>query len=153
MYKRQPPEQSYIRGLINVLIGIRGHVSELTVTPTLASFIVSHGSRFDFSHGFAPLLLSQMMAFLNGEDIQYTLHRKSRDGIYWKDIRCNDYLYRSDELENFCFYEFTMLFESCSNSTKKKRKIEESTEDNSEDVDIRCDKMFKFLDDHPGVKF
>ena len=73
-----------------------------------ASLVMTGGDRFIFSHYFAELLLGQMEAVLQGEDVSF-ICRKCKDrnnkNVQWPDILANDYLYRPDIFNPLCFAE------------------------------------------------
>jgi hypothetical protein len=51
-------------GLRRLLSGINAHISSCVIITTMAWYLVVHNSRFQFSHDFKPLLLSQLEAWL-----------------------------------------------------------------------------------------
>jgi len=53
-------------GLRRLLSGINAHLSSCVVSATMAWYLVTHGSRFHYSHQFKPLLLSQYEAWFEG---------------------------------------------------------------------------------------
>ena len=67
----QDPQDSFTSGLSVLLSGIRAATSRHVVSATMAHLIVSlDGTRFEFSHKFGHLLISQLEATLNGERAQ-----------------------------------------------------------------------------------
>ena len=73
----------------------------------MAHHIITTGSRFMFSHETKPLLLAQMEDYLHGKNISFTLRStKGENKKLWADSQVNDIIFRPDELENTCYYEF-----------------------------------------------
>ena len=151
------PERDYVRGLVNLLQGINGHVHEVTLSPTLASYIISNGSRFHFSHEFVDIFLNQVHDYLQGKDITYTLRKvptissdeddteEDIPSLYWKYTQCLDYIYRNQALQHICYYDFMMTYILI-------RKPRSGSQ--IESVNIDGTPKYYLLDDrHPGSKY
>ena len=161
-------------GLRNLLCGINSHISSCVVSATMAWYLVTHGSRFHFTHDFKPLLLSQFEAWFHGKSftrrIRYKKVRKRRsnddpttvpqqcpgtptlheeDADVWLDSSINDYLYRPSEVDinfdNMCVWEYVSKFDLMSQRPK-------NFMDNSDTHDIDQTK-FCFQRHHPGYEF
>ena len=65
-----------------------------------------------FSHETKPLLLAQMEDFLHGKNISFTLRStKGHKKKLWPDSQVYDMIYRPDNLDNVCYYEFVEKYE------------------------------------------
>ena len=70
------------------------------------SLVMTGEDRFIFSHHFAELLLDQMEAALQGEDVSFICRKckdKNNKNVQWPDVSANDYLYRLAILNPLCF--------------------------------------------------
>jgi hypothetical protein len=56
--------------------------------------LVMHASRFRFSHDFVPILLSQMIDWLDKKPIGFKWRRNSITGEGWLHSSLMDYLFR-----------------------------------------------------------
>ena len=67
----------FVEGLCRLLSdGITAHLSSIVVSAPLAHVLIVKGSRFQFSHDFGNLLLTQIIDYLDGEkEISYYLRR------------------------------------------------------------------------------
>jgi hypothetical protein len=63
------PEPNFKVGLGHVLSGVLAHLSSTVLSATMAWHLVIKDSRFQFSHDFSHILLSQFESWLLGEDI------------------------------------------------------------------------------------
>jgi len=63
------PEPNFKVGLGHVLSGILAYLSSTVLSATMAWHLVIKDSRFQFSHDFSHILLSQFESWLLGEDI------------------------------------------------------------------------------------
>jgi hypothetical protein len=84
--------------------------------------LIMHASRFRFSHDFVPILLSQMIDWLDNKPIGFQWRRNSITGEGWLHSRLMDYLFRptGDGFEKISYYSFSMEFELVLKSTRKK---------------------------------
>jgi hypothetical protein len=65
-------------GLRRLLSGINAHLSSCVVSATMAWYLVTHGTRFHFSHEFKPLLLSQLESWYEGKGYSRRIRKKKR---------------------------------------------------------------------------
>ena len=81
------------------------------------------GEQFVYSHGFTPLLISQLEDCLEGKEMfcKLRVNKEEKTGKLelWPDSSANDYLSRSRLLENYCAYEMAMDFENKYNTYKE----------------------------------
>ena len=94
----------FVEGLCRLLSGITAHLSSTVVSAPLAHVLIVKGSRFQFSHEFGNLLLTQIIDYLDGEnEISYYLRRgynNSGKEIQWPEMFAENYILRPTELEN-----------------------------------------------------
>jgi hypothetical protein len=158
---RTASEPSYGKGLGHVLSGICAHLSSSVISATMAWQLIMHASRFRFSHDFVPILLSQMIDWLDNKPIGFQWRRNSITGEGWLHSRLMDYLFRptGDGFEKISYYSFSMEFELVLKSTLKKRREQARDEENEEyqeeegEMDPYDLVDWDFLDDHPGQKY
>ncbi len=80
---------------------------------TMAHLIsCNSGSRFVFSHEFSDLLVGQMEATLDGQDINVRIRTNKVPGCelkFWPDSLADDYIHRplQKEFEDMWFYDMT----------------------------------------------
>ncbi len=65
-------------GLRRLLSGINAHLSSCVVSATMAWYLVTHGTRFHFSHEFKPLLLTQLEAWYEEKCYSRRIRQKKR---------------------------------------------------------------------------
>ena len=122
----------FSEGLKRILQAIYANISSYIISPTMAHHIITTGSRFMFSHKTKPLLLAQMEDFLNGKNISFTLRStKGEKKRLWADSQVYDIIFRPDELENTCYYEFVEKY-------------------NVQNLPVKSESIFRFQHDHPG---
>ena len=83
------------------------------VNATMAHLLVSFdGSRFQFSHGFGKLLVSQLEATLEGLPVDLRIQTtKGNDKTnLWPDSSSEDYIHRPKLLQDICSYEMAMTY-------------------------------------------
>ena len=147
------PDSCFREGLCRYLIGMSVHLSQDVVSATMAHLIMSKkGSRFSFSHEFQNLMVSQMINHLNGKapgDFVLRRRNKGKEGeLYmWPDNSINDYIYRSSEIEDICFYEFGMKYEKIPFSFDRMKKM------NEQGLPILNDGEMHFEEEHPGRRY
>lgn len=143
--RRQEDGPDFIEGLCCLLSGVTANLSSSVVSAPLGHVLMIKGSRFQFSHEFSPLLLTQIKDVLEGkEHVSYYLRKGYNDKgeqITWPEMFANNYIQRPIELENVSLYEFVQKYKIEYIGNKKKNK--NSNNDN---------RMF-FHEDHPGFKF
>ncbi len=101
----------------------------------------NNGSRFVFSHKFSDLLVGQMEATLEGQDINVCIRTSKVPGgelKFWPDSLADDYIPRpiQKEFEDICFYDMTSQYKKIYKSYKPK-----------------SIQMYEFSESHPGYKF
>jgi hypothetical protein len=62
----------------------------------VAWHLVNKESRFQFSHEFSHILLSQFESWFKDEDIHFRFRRSKNEGTGWEDSNLFQYLYRPD---------------------------------------------------------
>jgi hypothetical protein len=95
-----------------------------------------------FSHEYSDLLVGQMEATLEGQDINVCIRTSKVPGgelKCWQDSLADDYIHRpllQKEFEDICFYDMTSQYKKIYKSYKSK-----------------SIQMYEFSDSHPGYKF
>ncbi len=107
-------ESSFREGLCRVLSVLNAATTRNIISATtMAHLILSNGgSSFVFSHDFSDLLVGQMEATLEGQDINVCIRtNKLHNGqlIFWADSLADDYIHRplGENFEMMSFYEMT----------------------------------------------
>jgi hypothetical protein len=106
-------EPSFGEGLSRVLLGLIAATTRSVISSTMAHLIsCNNGSRFTFLHDFSDLLLGQMEATLEGQDINVCIRTSKVPGgefKCWPDSLDDDYIHRplQEEFENICYYDMT----------------------------------------------
>ena len=150
----QDPQDSFTSGLSVLLSGLRAATSRHVVSATMAHLIVSlDGTRFEFSHKFGHLLISQLEATLNGESTDFRIRSMTIDKqqhIY-HDSTSEDYIYRPRQLEDKCSYYITMWYKK---TTKSPKRIKESLNNPNNQPQGRgnCSDL-EFVEGHSGRHF
>jgi hypothetical protein len=93
-------EPSFVEGLSRVLSGLNAATTRNVISATMAHLIpCNNGSRFVYSHEFLDLLVSQMEATLEGQDITVRIHSSKLEEniITWPESLADDYLHRPIE--------------------------------------------------------
>ncbi len=109
-------ESSFREGLCRVLSGLNAATTRNMIGATMAHLIPSNGgSRFVFSHDFFDLLVGQMEATLEGQDINIRIRTNKLQNeqlISWADSLADDYIHRQlgENFEMMSFYEMTQLY-------------------------------------------
>jgi hypothetical protein len=100
------------------------------------------GSRFVYSHTFSDLLVGQMEATLEGQDINVRIqsNKLKNEIITWPDSLADDDIHHpiDYELDRICFYKMTMRY-------KKEFKAFWNIQG--------CEKKYIFMESHPGHRF
>ena len=112
--RRQENGPDFIEGLCCLLSGVTANLSSFVVSTPLGHVLIVRGSRFQFSHEFSPLLLTQVKDVLEGkEHVSYYL-RKGYNGkgeqITWPEMFASNYIQRPTEIENVSLYEFVRKY-------------------------------------------
>jgi hypothetical protein len=100
-------------GLGHVLSGIIAHLSSPVISAPMAWHLVNKESRFQFSHEFSHILLSQFESWLKDEDIHFHFQRWKNEGTGWVDSNLFQYLYRpdNDQFDTICVWEYFKEYE------------------------------------------
>ena len=169
------------KGLGHFLSAMCASLSQDVVSSTMAHLTVCYdGTRFQFSHDFVNMLVSQMSDVLNGKEGQFRIRsnysKVSQRKVFWPDSTVDDYLHRSDRLEdglsNLCLYQFVSGFKKVCKTfkemnNKKNGILEDEADEMNDDYcsDEECDEVdkigrlelgkgkFPFMDGHPGKEF
>ena len=99
-----------------------GHTSNNVLSATMARKLLSHGSRFTFSHDFLNIPLKHLIDWVNNQDLEFKLKVvKNSDGDYEhvQDMFINNIIYRPLELERIGCYDMITHYE-LKKITKKK---------------------------------
>ena len=135
-------------GLSRMLSSLYGHTSSNVLSATMSRKLLSHGSRFQYSHEFAAIPLKHLLQWLAGDDnLLFKLRRVSHsDGEYGhvQDIYINNMMYRPSELEHVSLYEMVSTYVM---KKMSKKKIE------SEDPIVESNTTFNLLEEHPSHKY
>jgi hypothetical protein len=136
-------EPSFGEGLSRVLSGLNAATTRNVISATMAHLIpCNDGSRFVYSHTFSDLLVGQMEATLEGEDVNVRIRSNKLQNkiITWPDSLADDYIHRPIEYEfdQICFYEMTMCYKK---GFKAFTNIQGGV------------KKYTFMETHPGHKF
>jgi hypothetical protein len=89
-------EPSFGEGLSRVLSGLNAATTRNVISATMAHLIpCNDGSRFVFSHTFSDLLVGQMDATLEGQDINVRIRSNKLQNkiITWPDSLADDYIH------------------------------------------------------------
>ena len=166
----------FSEGLSRILSSMCVNMSKAVYRVTMAHLIVSNeGSRFQFSHKLMYLLVSQMHDKLDDKEVNccirtnYSMLQKHK--VMWPDSSADDYLYRPNESENMCLYEYVSKFKKVCKKFKeiKSENKTASTPDEAQSVDEYdedCDNAseeeeggnmgpnrYYFHEDYPGYEF
>ena len=94
--RRQEDGHDFIEGLCCLLSGVTANLSSSVVSAPLGHVLMIKGSRFQFSHEFSPLLLTQIKDVLEGkEHVSYYLRKGYNDKgeqITWPEMFANNYI-------------------------------------------------------------
>jgi hypothetical protein len=107
-------EPSFGEGLSRVLSGLNAATTRNVISATMAHLILcKNGSHFFYSHDTSDLLVYQMEATLEGQDINVRIRsNKLARRIIWPESLADDtddYIHRpiDKEFEQICFYDMT----------------------------------------------
>ena len=164
---------SFTEGLCRVLSGMNAASSRNVISATMAHLINSNGgSRFIYSTGFADLLIRQMEATIEGEDVNVNVRIRSTvvegEVKTYQDSSADDYIHRPnnrpielgkppDKLNEMCYYEMTMKYKKEFKSKKECKSSVEREEctdgqQDGDEEDTQGDRLY-FTKDHPGSSF
>ena len=165
-------ESDFVEGLCRMLGGMHAATSRYVVSATMAHLLIcQNGTRFKFSHNFSDLLVGQMEAALEGEQVDFRIrvNRHKKKKIAWKDSLSDDYIHRpfgtkhGKNFEDMCSYEMSSRYKkkylTFSQMNKIQKRCDELDSD-EEDVDILSPleskfsgKKYPFKRTHPGSDF
>jgi hypothetical protein len=136
-------------GLGHVLSGIIAHLSSTVINAPMAWHLVIKESKFQFSHEFSHILLSQFENWLKDKDIHFRFQRSKNEGTGWVDSNLFQYLYRPDygQFDTICVWEYFKEYEMrliSTLSSNQKANLENDYEENH---------FFKFKELYPGHQF
>lgn len=137
----------FAEGLKRMLSSLYGHTSNNVLSATMARKLLSHGSRFTFSHDFLNIPLKHLLDWVHDEDLEFKLKVVvNSDGDYEhvQDMFINNIIYRPLELQHICCYDMIANYEL----KKLTRKNIES-----ENIDINSEKTFNLANEHPSHKY
>jgi len=144
----------FVNGLSMVLSAMIANTSRDVVSTPMSHLLVAQkGKRFTFSHEPKNLLVTQLETQLDNDDneVQFTLRRTNRSSeegnvIQWPDSSANDYLHRPVELDDYCAYSYTEIFEKKFFSWKE-------MDNDEEDTAVSKSRGYRFPTEHPGHEF
>lgn len=121
---RRPEDvpQGFTAGLCTLLVALNASTSRYKVSTVMMHRIVCNGgTRFNFSHGFIDLLISQLEAVLENRPVRVRIRTNLLNGKpkLWTDSSADDYLFRPEELDDWCTYEMAMWFKKAYKSFKQ----------------------------------
>ena len=101
-------EPSFGEGLSRVLSGLNAATTRNVISATMAHLIPCNGgSRFVFLHAFSDLLVGQMKATLEGQEINERIrsNKLQKKIIAWPTYLADDYIHRpiDNELDQICW--------------------------------------------------
>ncbi len=153
----------FVEGLSRLLSGMNAATTRDVISAPMAHLLMCNkGTRFQFSHDFSHLLITQMEATLEGQPVNHRIriNELNKEKVAWADSSSDDYIHRpdTDDLESLCFFEMTMKYTKIFKSKKQVRDTEFCVdEDSDEDEDPpeynRPKTNYSFIDSHPGCKF
>ena len=114
-------------GLKRMLSSLYGHTSSNVLSATMAKKLLSHGSRFQFSHDFMNIPLVQLLQWITDEEhLEYRLRKVKNDDTdkyeCVMDLFINNIIYRPAELEDLSCYEMVSMYELKSWTRRRWRK-------------------------------
>jgi len=105
----------FSEGLSRMLSSLYGHTASNVLSATMSRKLLSHGSRFQYSHEFVGIPTKHLLQWLTGEDnLEFKLRKvKNSDGEYShvQDMYINNMMYRPSELEHLSLYDMVSTYE------------------------------------------
>ena len=132
------PEDSFTKALCVMLSGLRAATSRHVVSATMAHLLISlDGHRFQFSHRFGHLLISQLEATLEGNPTDCRLRSFKINGQthFYGDSASEDYIYRPRCLEDKCAYYMSMWYKKTNKTKKEARESMIGCDESSQELD------------------
>jgi hypothetical protein len=146
-------ELSFGEGLSRVVSGLNAATIRNAISATMAHLIPCNGgSRFVFSHTFSYLLVGQMEATFEDQDVSVRIRSNKLQNkiITWPDSLADDYIHQpiDNKLDQICFYDITRCYKKGFNTSRNVQ-----INDKEENTYIHgCVKKYKFKETHPGHK-
>lgn len=115
------PDSAFSTALGVMLSGLRAATSRHVVSATMAHLLISlNGHRFQFSHQFGHLLVSQLNAELEDEETLCRVRPIKVNGEthFYRDSSSDDYIFRPRSLESTCSYLMSMWYRKIRKSNK-----------------------------------
>jgi hypothetical protein len=135
-------EPSFCEGLCRVLSGLNAATTRNVISATMAHIIPSNGgSCFVFSHDFFDLLVGQMEATLEGQDINVRIRICNLTNWQiksWPDSLADNFIHHPEhqDFEHMSFYEMTRCYKKLFKPLQRESK-----------------EAYKFSETHPGHEF
>ncbi len=147
-------EPSFREGLSRVLSGLNAATTRNVTSATMAHLIpCNNGSRFLSSHDFSDLLVGQMEATLEGQDINVRIcsNKLGKKTIPWPESLADDYIHQpiDKEFEEIYFYDMTRHYKK----TFKDIRIIDVKDKEGSGYKVKGVKKYKIKQSHPGYKF
>ncbi len=106
-----------------VLSGLNAATTRNSISATMAHLIPCNGgSRFVFLHTFSDLLVGQMEATLEGQDVNVHIRSNKLQNkiITWPDSFADDCIHRprDNKLDQICFYDMTRCYKKGFNASQ-----------------------------------
>ena len=105
----------FSEGLSRMLSSLYGHTASNVLSATMSRKLLSHSSRFQYSHEFVGIPTTHLLQWLTGEDnLEFKLRKvKNSDGEYShvQDMYINNMMYRPSELEHLILYDMISTYE------------------------------------------
>ena len=136
-------------GLKRMLSSLYGHTSSNVLSATMAKKLLSHGSRFKFSHEFMSISLKHLLQWITDEEnLEFKLRKvkKNENDEYEcvMDLFINNIIYRPVELEHLSCYELICQYEL---KKLEKKKVERL------DFNVESETIFNLVEEHPSHKY
>lgn len=156
---------NFVEGLCRLLGGMNAATSRDVISAPMGHLLVSsRGTRFQFSHDFSHLLISQLEATLEGEPIDCRIRVSTigKEKVTWPDSSSDDYIDRPMKplFDGMCPYEFTMKYKKAFNTVAEVKRMEsrrkQCANENSDDNQYHRNNAIvrhSFAESHPGYKF
>jgi hypothetical protein len=147
-------EPLFGEGLSIVLSGLNAATTRNVISATMAHLIpCNNGSQFLYSHDFSDLLVGQMEATLEGQDINVRIHlnKLGKKIITLPESLADDYIHQpiEKEFERIRFYDMTRGYKK----TFKDIRIIDVKDKEGSGNKVKGVKKYKFKQSHPGYKF
>eukprot|EP00986_Skeletonema_menzelii_P019921 scaffold29575_cov320-Skeletonema_menzelii.AAC.1 len=117
-------------GLSRILSCMNANMTKAICSSTMAHLLILNkdGQRFEYSHDFSNILVSQMEDVLEGGEgsfrIRTNFSKTTGETVRWADSSVDDYIYRSEILEEMSLYEYNA---KCSKVCKTFKEMNKQT--------------------------